>query len=74
MTPEKEVLYKIEYVPMLPPPALLAPCIPPFEEAMKTHSEEESATRDITWSIEFDKCAARPDKFKQWYQDKQADK
>ncbi|EDL67438.1 Rz1-like lysis system protein LysC [Vibrio campbellii] len=67
-------MFQIESVPMLPPPALLAPCVSPFDEPMKTHSERESATRDITWSIAFDKCAVRPDKIKQWYQDKQADK
>ncbi|EPW6744453.1 Rz1-like lysis system protein LysC [Vibrio vulnificus] len=74
MTPEKEVVFQIEYLPMLPPPALLAPCISPFDEPPTTHSEQESAIRDVTWSIEFDKCAVRPDKIKQWYQSKQADK
>ncbi len=73
-TPEKEIVFQIEYLPMLPPPALLVPCEPPFDEPMQTHTEEESAIRDVTWSTEFDKCAVKPDEIKKWYQNKQADK
>ncbi|ELX7527378.1 hypothetical protein SKP09_004511 [Vibrio parahaemolyticus] len=67
-------MFQIEYLPMLPPPALLAPCKSPFDAPPRTHSEEESAIRDVTWSTEFDKCAAKPDEIKKWYQNKQADK
>ncbi len=72
--PKREVVIQVEYLPMLPPPALLSPCNPPFDKPPLTHGEKESAIRDMTWVTEFKKCAARPDEIKKWYQNKQADK
>ena len=59
---------------MLPPPALLSPCYPPFDKPLRTHSEKEVVIRDLTWSTAFDKCAVKPDEIKKWYQSKQTEK
>lgn len=71
---EEKVIVQIKERPMLPPPALLSPCVAPFDAPPKTYSEKESAQRDIAWRIAFDTCAAKPDKVKEWYQSKQVDK
>jgi len=72
--PEPKVITQVKLVYALPPAALLTPCEEPYSTPPKTYSEEESAVRDITWKVAFDQCAKRPDKVKEWYQSKQADK
>ncbi|GLT20520.1 hypothetical protein GCM10007938_43050 [Vibrio zhanjiangensis] len=72
--PEKEIVLQVKERFVIPPPAYLGPCDIPYTTPPRTHSELESAERDLTWQTAMSVCAKKFDKIKQWYQDKQADK
>ncbi|WP_446751453.1 Rz1-like lysis system protein LysC [Vibrio sp. S9_S30] len=72
--PEKEIVVQVKERFVIPPPAYLSPCRIPYTEPPRTHSEVESAERDLTWQTAMFVCAKKFDKIKQWYQNKQADK
>jgi hypothetical protein len=69
---EPEIVVKNEPVLITPPAALLEPCDQPFDAPPLTHSEYESAMRDLTWKNAFNQCALKPDRIREWYSKKRA--
>lgn len=63
---------KTHDVVVLPPAAFLTPCEVPFNKPPLTRNE--AVERDLVWKGALDKCAKKPDKIREWYQAKHADK
>jgi len=71
-TTELKVVTQTRDVFVLPPAALITPCDIPFDAPPLTR--DEAVERDLVWKGALDKCGKKPDKIKEWYRGKQADK
>jgi hypothetical protein len=69
---DQPIVMKSDPILLVLPPILLEPCDPPFDAPPLTHSEQESAIRDLTWKNSFEQCALKPDRIREWYLKKRA--
>lgn len=71
-TTDLQVVTQTRDVVVLPPSAYLTPCDIPFDGPPLTR--DEAVERDLIWKGALEKCGKKPDKVKQWYQNKQIEK
>ncbi|WP_214658557.1 hypothetical protein, partial [Vibrio anguillarum] len=71
-TTDLQVVTQTRDVVVLPPAAFLTPCDIPFDSPPLTR--DEAVERDLIWKGALEKCGQKPDKVKQWYQNKQVEK
>jgi hypothetical protein len=69
-----QIVTKSELIFIEPPLAYVMPCKAPFDKPPLTHSERETAVRDVTWKSAFDLCALKLEQINAWYESKRAEK